>query len=73
MLRKAGLLLVEVDSDEVEADRRNATHVHQRIEQGVRVGTAGQADHHQIAVFDHRKLANRAAGQPADLLLGARR
>ena len=58
---KAGLLLVEVDRDEGEGNRRPALQREQDVEQAVAVLAAGQADHHAVAGLDHRVVADGLA------------
>jgi hypothetical protein len=78
VLRKARLLLVEVDRDEGERHRRAALERQQDVEQTVAVLAPGQADHHVVAGFDHRvvgdglaHLALEALGELVDLELRA--
>ena len=47
--RKARLLLVEVDRDHLERERRAVLEREQDVEQAVAVLAAGQADHHAVA------------------------
>ena len=65
--RKPRLLLVEVDGHELEAHRRGTLQRQQQVEQRVGVLAAGQAHHDQVAVLDHRIVADGPAGQPAQL------
>ena len=70
---KAGLLLVEIDGDDVEMDRRVLAQIEQDVEQAEGILAAGQADHDLVAVLDHvvvgDGLADRAA-QPLGQLVG---
>ena len=60
---KAGLLLVEVDGDQVKMDRRALLQFQQNVEHGVAVFSARDADHHLVAFLNHVEVDNR----PADL------
>ena len=59
--REAGLLLVEVDGDDRELDRRPRAQLDQDVEQRIAVLAARDADHHPVAVLDHREVGDRAA------------
>jgi hypothetical protein len=59
--RKAGLLLVEVDGDDVEADRRALAQAQQDVQQRVAVLAARQADHDLVAGLDHVEVGDRLA------------
>ena len=61
VLGKAGLLLVEVDGDDVERHRRALAQVEQDVEQRVAVLAARHADHHLVAGFDHVEVDDRLA------------
>ena len=67
MRREAGLLLVEIDGDELEAHRRLALQAQQHVEQRVGVLAAGQADHDDVAVVDHPVVADGLADEAAQL------
>ncbi len=67
--RKPGLLLVQIDGDQLEADGRAALKAQQDVEQCVRVLAARQAHHDAIAGGDHAEIADRLAHQPAQLRL----
>jgi hypothetical protein len=58
---EAGLLLIEVEGEQVEAHRRALAHVEQQVEHRVAVLAAGQADQHAVAVLDHREVFNGLA------------
>ncbi len=55
---KARLLLVEVDRDDVEADRRVLAQEEQDVEQGEGILAAGKADHDLVAGFDHVEVGD---------------
>jgi hypothetical protein len=58
---EAGLLLVEVDRDELEVDGRALLQLEQDVQQaGVAVLAARQADHHLVAFLDHRSTGTMA-------------
>ncbi len=59
------LLLVEVDRHQLEAHRRAALHRQQHVQQRVRVLAARQADHHAVALADHRVVGDGLADLPA--------
>ena len=65
---KARLLLVEVDRDELERQRRAPLQRQQDVEQPVAVLAARQADHHAVAGVDHRIVGDRLPDQPAQAL-----
>ena len=67
--RKARLLLVEIDRDDVEAQRGAILEREQDVEKPVAVLAARQADHHAVAFLDHREIADRLARQPSQTLL----
>ena len=72
VLRKARLLLVEVDRDDVEVDRRAFAQPHQDVEHRVAVLAARQAHHHLVAVLDHVEVDDRLAdlaAQPLEQLV----
>jgi hypothetical protein len=54
---EAGLLLVEVDRDQLEVDGRALLQLEQDVQQAVAVLAARQADHHAVAFLDHRSTA----------------
>src|ERR1019366_581074 len=58
---KTRLLLVEIDGDNVEPDRRAFLERQQDVEQAVAVLAAGHAYHHLVTGFDHCEVANRFA------------
>ena len=59
--REVGLLLIEVDGEQLEPDGRAPAHVEQQVEHRVAVLAAGQADHHAVAVRDHPEVLDRLA------------
>ena len=65
---KARLLLVEVDGDDLERERRAAFERQQDVEQAIAVLAAGQADHHAVVRRDQAVLADRLADLPAQAL-----
>ena len=67
--RKARLLLVEVDGDDRELDRRALAQLDQDVEQRVAVLAARDADHDAVAVLDHREVGDRAADLAMQALL----
>ena len=73
VVRKTGLLLVQVDRDQLKFDRRALLHLEQDVEHGVAVFAARDANHHAVAFFDHvvvhDGLAHLAA-QPFFQLVG---
>ena len=69
LLGKAGLLLVEVDCDDLEGHRRPCAQREQQVEQGIAVFAARDADHDLVARFDHRKVGDRLADLTAQTLV----
>ena len=69
VLRKPRLLLVEINGNELERDRRHALQIQQGIQHRIAVGAAGKAHHDPIAVFDHAEVANGVAGLAANAFL----
>jgi hypothetical protein len=65
----AGLLLVEVHGNQLEANRCAALQPVQDIEQGPGILAAGQANHDAIAVLDHRVVGNCLAHLMAQVTL----
>ncbi len=65
--RKPGLLLVEIDGDQLEGHRGLALQREQHVEQGVGILAAGQADHHDVPVLDHPVVADGLADEAAEL------
>jgi len=59
--RKAGLLLVEINGEDVKIYRCPAANVEQQVEHRVAVLSARKADHHPVALGDHSKIADRLA------------
>ena len=68
MLGKIRLLLVEVDRDQFEPDRRLLLQLHQDVEHRVAVLAAGQAHHDLVAVLDHAEIGDRATDLVAQAL-----
>ena len=66
--REARLLLVEIDGDDVEAERRAPLQRAQDVEQAVAVLAAGEADHHPVARRDQAVVADRFADLAAQPL-----
>ena len=58
-LWKTGLLLIEIDRDQFEIDRRDSLQVAQQVKQGVAVRATRKAHHDAIASFDHVEIADR--------------
>ena len=56
---EARLLLVEVDRDQFERQRRTVAQAEQDVEHRVAVLAAGQAHHDAVAAAYHRKIADR--------------
>ena len=56
MVRETGLLLVEIDGDELEMDGRTLLHFEQDIEHAVAVFAARDADHDAVSLLDHAKV-----------------
>lgn len=69
VLGEAWLLLVHVDRDDVELDRRHFLQVQQNIEHGVAVFAARQADHDLVALFDHVEVGDGFAGKATQAFL----
>jgi len=69
MLGKAGLLLVQVDGDQFEFDRRGFLQIQQNVEQGIGILAAGQTDHDLVAVFDHVVIGDGVADVMTQALL----
>ncbi len=66
--RKARLLLVEIDRDDVEIDRRVFAQEEQDVEQGEGILAAGKADHDLVAGLDHVEVGNGLADLAAQAL-----
>jgi len=62
------LFLVEIDGDEVEANRRALAQDEQQIEQRVAVLAAREAHHDLVAVLDHVEIGDRLAGEAQQAL-----
>ena len=69
VLRKTGLLLVEVDGDQFEVDGRALLHLDQDVEHAVAVLAARHADHDAVALFDHVVVNDGLAHLAAQALL----
>ena len=65
---EARLLLVEVDGDDLEADRRTRLQLQQDVEQAIAVLATRDADHHPVALFDHVEVHDGAADLAAQAL-----
>src|ERR1035438_5657218 len=63
MAGEAGLLLVEIDRDDLEVEPRALAQFAEDVEQRVAVLAAGDADHDAVARFDHREVDDRLADQ----------
>jgi hypothetical protein len=61
MFGKAGLLLIEVNREQLEPDRRPALKIEQQSQQCVTVLTTTETDHNAVAVFDHVEVGDRAS------------
>jgi len=73
MLRKARLFLIQVNRKQLEVDGRALLQVHQDVEQGKRVFSSRQANHHAVAISDHVEICDGLAGvmeEPFDQLAG---
>ncbi len=68
-LRKARLLLVKVDGEQLEADGCDPLQVAQGFQHGVAVGAAGHADHDAVALFYHAEVDDGLAGLATQVLL----
>ncbi len=69
MLGKIGLLLIEIDGDEIELHGGAALQRQQDVEQCVRVLATGQTHHDAIAVGDHPVVVDGFADVAAQLRL----
>ncbi len=65
MRGKSRLLLIKIDRDDVELDRRAFAQMQQHIEQRVTVLAARQAHHDLVAGAYHVEIADRLPGQAA--------
>ncbi len=65
VLRKSGLLLIEVHRNNFKADGRTTAQMQQDVEQRITVLAARQANHHLVTIADHVKVGDRLADQPA--------
>ena len=66
---KSGLLLIEIDGEEIEAHRGAAFERHENVQQRVGVLASRHAHHHAVAVGDHAVVGNRLADRAAQLCL----
>ena len=57
------MLLIQIDRNYVEMDRRTLTQFEQHIEQAVAVFATRQADHDFVAILNHIEVANRLPDQ----------
>jgi len=67
MFWKSGLLLVEVNREQFEPDRRSTLKVQKQRKKRVAIFAAAQANHHAITIFDHFEIADsgpHSAQQP---------
>ena len=55
---KTGLLLIEVNGEDLELDRSSPLHIKQQIEHRVTVLSARETDHDLVAVLDHAEVAD---------------
>ncbi len=67
MRGKIRLLLVKVDGDEIEMDRRAALQGQQDIQQRVGVLSTRHAHHDTIALADHAEVLDRLADAPTQV------
>ena len=65
---ETGLLLVEVDGDQLKVDWRALLHFEQDVEHAVAVFAAGDADHDAVAFFDHAEIHDGLADLAAQAL-----
>src|SRR6267378_1407394 len=56
--RESRLLLIQVDSQQIESHRSAPLYVKQQLQQCVAVLSTRQTDHHAIAIFDHAKVSD---------------
>ena len=59
VIRKAGLLLVQVDGNQLKVDWRAGLELEQNVQHAVAVLAARDADHHAVAGLDHVEVHNR--------------
>ncbi len=67
--RKAWLLLIEIDGDEIKGKRRPALEREQDVEQAVAVLAPRQTHHHSIAGLDQGEVGDGLAHQTPQALL----
>ncbi len=60
------LLLIQVDGNDVEMDRRTAADRQQDLQEPVTVFPAGKADHDLVAFLDHAVVGNGLSHQAAE-------
>ena len=58
MLGEAGLLLIQVDGNQIEMDGGAGFEAHQYVEHTEAVLAAGEADHDLVALFNHVEVGN---------------
>ena len=58
------MLLIQIHCDHIKVNRRALTQFEQHIQQTVAVLTAGQADHHFVAILDHIVVTDGLTNQP---------
>ena len=68
---KPGCFWSRLTATSSKLHRRAALQRQQHVEQRVRVLAAGQADHHAVALTDHRVVRDRLAHEPAQARLQA--
>ncbi len=71
MLRKARLLLVQVDRHQLEIHRRPVPQHHQHVEHGVGILAPTETDQDPIALLDHVEVRDGTAGFALQFLLEA--
>jgi len=71
MRRKARLLLVQIDGNDVEMDRGAGAQGKQNLQEPVAVFSAGEADHDLVAVFDHAVVGDGLSCEAAEARVDA--
>src|SRR5205085_6922352 len=66
---KTGLLLIEVDGDDLEGKRRTILEREQNVQERVAVFAPREAYHHPVALFDQAEVADRLTDEAAQALL----
>ena len=66
--RKIGLLLIEIHCEQIEVNWCSFSDIVEQVEKSMTVLSAGDADHHPIAVFNHPEVGDCLAhsAQQAD-------